>query len=403
MSLAEAFEQVTGRQPAGVWSAPGRVNLIGEHTDYNGGCVLPFAMPLRTAVAAARRPDRTLRLWSRQQPGPAVEVALDSLAPGSVPGWAGYPAGVAWALRAAGHALGGVDLLVDGAVPAGAGLSSSAALECAVALALVDLHELAVEPAWLARQAQRAENDFVGVPCGLMDQMVAMTAVQGHVLFFDTASGSTEHIGVDLAGAGFALLVIDTRAGHAHAGGHYGDRRRECRDAAALLGVAALGELSSPELSPPELDRALERLADTPLLARRVRHVVTENARTVQAAELLRAGRVAALGPLLNASHDSLRADFEVSTPQLDAVVSAARGAGAAGARLTGGGFGGCAVALVAEQHREAVLDAVRTAATAAGYPSPAALDVTPAAGAHRDDEPAPTQPEQEKAARWRQ
>lgn len=380
---ADAFLAHTGREPEGVWSAPGRVNLIGEHTDYNQGFVLPFALPLRTAVAAARRGDGMLCVGSCQKAGQAVSVPVDALTPGAVDGWAGYVAGVVWALREAGHDVGGVDLVVDGGVPSGAGLSSSAALECAAILALADLHDIAVLPPELARLAQRAENGFVGVPCGLMDQMVSMLATAGHALFFDTRSGATEQIGFDPAAAGLTLLVIDTHAEHSHARDAYADRQRACAAAAARLGVPALRDVPAERL-----DDALATLADAPVLARRVRHVVTENARTLHTAELLRAGQLVEIGPLLNSSHASLRDDLEVSAPVLDTVVDAACGAGALGARMTGGGFGGCAIALVAEDRAPMVIEAVVQASLAHGFSAPTALPAVPSAGARRDAGP---------------
>jgi galactokinase len=377
---ADAFLAHTGRRPEGVWSAPGRVNLIGEHTDYNEGFVLPFALHLRTAVAAARRDDHMLCVRSRQRPDERMSIPLDALAPGAVEGWAAYVAGVVWSLHEADHGVEGVDLVVDGAVPAGAGLASSAAIECAVALALADLYDVAVAPAALARVAQRAENDFVGVPCGLMDQMVSMLATAGHALFFDTRSGATEQIGFDPAAAGLTLLVLNTHARHSHVRGAYADRRRACSAAAARLGVPTLRDVPTGRL-----DKALAALAGAPVLARRVRHVVTENARTVRTAELLRQGRLAEIGPLLSSSHASLRDDLEVSTPALDTVVDAAIRAGALGARMTGGGFGGCAIALVEDDLAPAIVEEVSREALARGFSAPTAMPAVPSVGARRD------------------
>jgi galactokinase len=380
MKAGRSFQDWTGRPPEGIWSAPGRVNLIGEHTDYNDGRVLPFALPLRTSVAAGRRADGRLRVRSCQQPGGAIELEVGALAPGSVAGWAAYVAGVVWSMRAGGCPVEGIDLLVDSDVPAGSGLSSSAALECAVAIAVSDLYGPAGDAAALARMCQYAENEFVGVPCGLMDQMAAMAARAGHALLFDTRSGDVDHVAFDPPAAGFELIVIDTRSRHAHAGNAYADRRRACTDAAARLGVRALRDVSEGDL-----DRALEVLAGDPVLARRVRHVVTEDARVVRAAGLLRSGRLAEIGPLLDESHRSLRDDFEVSSVELDALAAAAREGGALGARLTGGGFGGCAIALVRQDHAAAVSDAVVAAAGRRGWAEPVFLAATPSAGARRD------------------
>jgi galactokinase len=376
VSLRGAFRDWTGQLPEGVWSAPGRVNLIGEHTDYNDGRVLPLGIPLRTAVAAARRQDGRLRIRSRQQTDHPVEVELDALAPGAVSGWAAYVAGVVWSLRAFGCPAGGMDLLVDGSVPPGSGLSSSAAIECATALAVSELWGAVGDAATLARRCQHAENDFVGVPCGLMDQMIAMTGHAGHAMLLDTRSGQVEHLEFDPPAHGLNLLVIDTHTRHAHAANAYADRRRECAEAAARLGVAALRDAPND---------AVRVLAGKPVLARRVRHVVSEDDRTVRAAALLRAGRPAEIGPLLDESHESLRHDFEVSCAELDTAVAAARAAGALGARLTGGGFGGCVIALVPADRVAAVSASVVAAARQSGCPEPAFLESTASAGARRD------------------
>jgi galactokinase len=379
-TVIAAFRSEVGREPEGVWSAPGRVNLIGEHTDYNEGFALPFALPLRTAVAAARRADGMLLVRSCQQSGPEVRVPVATLAPGAVRGWAAYVVGVVWALQAAGHPVGGLDLFVDGGVPAGSGLSSSAAIECAVALAVADLYDLSIEPAALAGLAQYAENAFVGVPCGPMDQTVSMLATSGHAMFFDTRFGTVEHIPFDPTAARCRLLVIDTHSTHAHAGGEYAERRRACAMAAERLEVPALRDITEDRL-----EAALRALADSPVLARRVRHIVTENGRTVRVAALLRAGAASGIGPLLTASHRSLRDDFAVSSPPLDAVVDAACDAGALGARLTGGGFGGCAIALVTDERASIVMDAVVAAAIDRGFAAPTSIPGTPSAGTHKE------------------
>ena len=380
MTLASAFTALTGRPPEGIWSAPGRVNLIGEHTDYNDGFVLPFALPVRTAVAAARRSDGRLTVRSLQRPGEVADLPVGALRPGHPGGSAAYVAGVAWALRAAGHSVGGLDLMIDGAVPAGSGLSSSAAIECATALAATALSGIRLPLANLARLAQRAENDFVGVPCGMMDQMASMLARGGHALFLDTRTGAVEHVPLDPAASDHVLLVIDTRVHHELADSAYADRFASCARAARLLGVTALRDV--PQAGLPD---ALASLAAAPVLARRVRHVVTENARVLATVELLRAGRLAEIGPLLTASHASLRDDFEVSAPELDTAVAAALSTGALGARMTGGGFGGSAIALSPAARSAAVARAVTAAAGQAGYPAPAIGPAVPSAGARRD------------------
>ncbi|HEX2175076.1 MAG TPA: galactokinase [Nocardioidaceae bacterium] len=372
-ALGEAF----GREPECVWAAPGRVNLIGEHTDYNDGFVLPFALPHRVVAAAAGNGTQRLRVVSVQRDR-RVEVDVDGLAPGAVEGWAAYVVGVVWALRDAGHRVGGLDLVVDGDVPSGAGLSSSAALECAVALAVDEVCGLGIERSVLARLAQRAENDFVGVPCGIMDQSASLLCTDEHVLFLDTRSGEIEQVPLDLDPAGLALLVVDTRAPHRLADGEYAARRRDCERGAAALGVPYLRDVAADDL--PD---ALARIDDD-TTRRRVRHVVTENARVLEVVERLRAGRVGDIGPLLSASHESLRDDFEVTVPELDTAVAAALGAGARGARMTGGGFGGCVIALVEADRSDRVADAVRVAFAERGFTAPEWFLTRASPGAHR-------------------
>jgi galactokinase len=374
--VVAAFRERTGRDPEGVWAAPGRVNLIGEHTDYNDGFVLPAAIDRQVVAAAGRRDGGRLRVWSLQEEQPA-DLELEGIGPGRVEGWAAYPAGVAWALGQAGAEVGGADLVVDGDVPAGAGLSSSAALECATATALADLFGAGLDRAALAGVARRAENEVVGVPSGVMDQMVSMLGRAGHALFLDTRSLDTEQVPLPLEAAGLCLLVLDTRAGHRLVDGAYADRRAACEAAAATLGVPALRDASLEQV-----EAAAGALGDPGL--RRARHVVTENARVLEAVELLRAGELDRLGPLLAASHASLRDDYEVSSPELDTAVEAAVAAGAVGARMTGAGFGGSAIALVATDAAGRVGDRVMDAFAAAGFGAPAVEAVTASDGARR-------------------
>jgi galactokinase len=374
--VAAAFRERTGRDPDGVWAAPGRVNLIGEHTDYNDGFVLPVAIDRLVLAAAGRRDGGRLRLWSLQA-GPPADLELAAVGPGRVEGWAAYPAGVAWALGQAGVELGGADLVIDGDVPAGAGLSSSAALECAAATALADLHGAGLDRPTLAALARRAENEVVGVPSGAMDQMVSMLGRAGHALFLDTRTMETEQVPMPLEAAGLCLVVIDTRAGHRLVDGAYADRRAACEAAAATLGVPALRDATLDQV-----EAATAALGDPGL--RRARHVVTENARVLEAVALLRAGDLGRLGPLLAASHASLRDDYEVSSPELDTAVEAAVVAGAVGARMTGAGFGGSAIALAPAGLAGQVGDRAREAFAAAGFGPPEVTAVVPSDGARR-------------------
>ena len=370
------FEALVGRVPDGVWSAPGRVNLMGEHTDYNQGFVLPVAIDQECTATVARREDGVLRCWSAQL-GPGATASVAELSGQRVEGWSAYVLGVAWALREAGVPVPGADILVDSAVPAGAGLSSSAALECSVGLALCDLAGVDVDRTVLALAGQRAETDVVGAPVGVMDQMASVHGRSGAAVFLDCRSMQVRSVPLPLERLGLCLVVVDTRVTHAHATGGYGDRRRSCEQAAHELGVAALRDVTVAQLAAAELHD--EQL-------RRARHVVTENDRVLAAVTALEAGDVEALGPLMAASHASLRDDFEVSVVELDTAVEAAVGAGALGARMTGGGFGGSAVAIVARDRLEPVAHAVRAAARERGLRAPVVHVVTASDGARRLD-----------------
>ncbi|MFT2019975.1 galactokinase [Streptomyces sp. 796.1] len=381
-SAVAGFRAVHGGPPAGVWAAPGRVNLIGEHTDTSEGLVLPLALPHTTLAAASARGDGLLRLDSADVPGGVVELPVADVAPGAVTGWAAYPAGVLWAMRAAGLPVGGASLHFTSVVPTGAGLSSSAALEVATASALNDLYGLGLDAERIAGLAQRAENDFVGVPCGIMDQMASACCTAGHALYLDTRSLAHRHVPLDLAAHGLRLLVIDTRVTHALGDGAYADRRAACERAARELGVPTLRDV--PYAALESALTTLAALADGPALCRRVRHVVTENHRVEEVIALLDAGAVRAIGPLLTAGHASLRDDFEVSCPELDLAVTTANASGALGARMTGGGFGGSAISLVPEAAAEAITTAVTEAFAAAAYHPPRIFSATPAPGAHR-------------------
>lgn len=377
--VRERFAALYGADPEGVWAAPGRVNLIGEHTDYNGGFVMPFALPHRTTAAVSRRTDGVLRLHSADVEGGVVEFGLDTLAPQSDTGWTAYPAGVVWALREAGHAVTGADVHLSSTVPTGAGLSSSAALEVVVALALNDLYELGLQPWQLARLCQRAENVYVGAPTGIMDQTASACCEQGHALFLDTRDLSQRQIPFDLAAEGLRLLVVDTRVKHAHSGGEYGKRRAGCEKGAALLGVDALRDVPYDGL-----DAALARLGDDEEVVRLVRHVVTEDERVERTVSLLRSGDARAIGPVLTEGHASLRDDFRISCPELDLVVDTALAHGALGARMTGGGFGGSAIVLAEATDVDALTKAVEEAFAAAGHTAPRVFEAVPSPGARR-------------------
>ncbi|TQM31020.1 galactokinase [Nocardia bhagyanarayanae] len=365
------------------WVAPGRVNIIGEHTDYNDGFVLPIALPLVTRCAAEPTADGLVRVESRQRPGEAVRIGIDELAEARerLPVWARYPLGVVAEFVRRGHIVPGLVLELDGAVPIGAGLSSSAALSCSVAVALRDMYAPSVADRELIDIARAAENDYAGAPTGVLDQSAAVLCTAGHALFLDvrrftTADAGYEQIPFDLAAFGLELLVVDTGQPHELVDGGYARRRAQCAAAAAELGVPALRDAEAADL---------ERIAD-PVARRRARHVITENARVVAVAEQLRQGAdPRQIGSVLSAGHASLRDDFEVSTDALDAAVTAALDAGAHGARMVGGGFGGSAIALVDRERAEAVAAAVGDRFARCGFAAPRTFVVVPADGARRE------------------
>ncbi|MCX5111462.1 galactokinase [Streptomyces sp. NBC_00378] len=380
--LTASFAELYGREPEGIWAAPGRVNLIGEYTDFNDGFVMPLALPHTARAAVARRTDGELRLHSTDVPGGVVQLRIDELAPHQGHGWAAYPAGVVWALRAAGHPVTGADIQLTSTVPTGAGLSSSAALEVVTALALNDLFELGLSAPELAVLGQRAENDFVGVPCGVMDQMASACCTEGHALHLDTRDLTQRQVPFDLAAQGLRLLVVDTQVKHALGDGAYAERRAGCEAGAAALGVRTLREVPYESLG-----AALDTLAAAGVdesVVRYVRHVVSDNQRVEQVIALLDAGDARAAGPVLNAGHVSLRDDLRVSCPELDLVVSAANEAGALGARMTGGGFGGSAIVLVEQEQADTVAESVLEAFAAAGHTAPRIFPAVPSAGARR-------------------
>ena len=366
-----------------VWFAPGRANLMGEHTDYNEGFVLPFALPRGVTALASARDDGLLVLRSKQVPDEPVTVSLDSLAPGTVPGWAAYPAGVAWSLRAAGYAVRGASIDVDSDLPVGAGVSSSAALECSVALALCSLSGLTMSRQDLAAIAKRAENEFVGAPTGIIDQSAALLCTDRHALLLDCGTLATAQVPFWPATAGVSALVIDTKVTHALVSGEYARRRAECEKAAWLLGVPALGSVT-------DLGRLDE--IDDPTLRRRARHVLTDTARAKAIAAALlvaedvtdRSGMYRFIGRLLTEGHASLRDDFVVSWPEADLTVDVAIAAGAYGAKMIGGGFGGSVLALMPVERAGSVRAAVVEAFTAREWTPPEFLDAIPSPAARR-------------------
>ncbi|MEY4411836.1 MAG: hypothetical protein RL560_95 [Actinomycetota bacterium] len=370
-SISRQFKELYGRRPEVIAEAPGRVNLIGEHIDYSEGFVLPFAIADRTYAAIATRPDGLVRIASQQRKEQIFSIDIKDVKPGSPGDWEKYVLGVIWALGAEV----GFDIFIDGHVPAGAGLSSSAALECSVAVGINDLLGLKKSLADLARATQKAENDYVGMPCGIMDQSVSLMAAAGSALLLDCRDLSTELIPFDVASAGLELLIIDTAAHHALVDGGYAERRASCESVAKKLSVASMRNLSRAEL-----EAGRSKITDTEYI--RARHAVTEIERVLSAVSALRTSDFVTLGKLINESHISLRDDYTVSCPELDCAVDAALSAGALGSRMVGGGFGGSAIALVKVSDIDAVKSAVLGAFEKAHYKKPRFFTSLPSAGA---------------------
>jgi galactokinase len=376
----DGFEAAFGYPPAGLWSAPGRVNLIGEHTDYNEGFVLPFAINRRTVAALALRGDGLVRVSTSLAAGIRVSTLADT-APGDVSGWAAYPVGVAWGLGQVGADLPGLpgfDAHFTSDVPLGAGLSSSAAIESALAVALNETWDLGFDRTQLVRAAHLAENGYVGAPTGILDQSAALLSQEWAALFIDCRDGSSVPVDLRLDVAGLAVVVIDTKVKHEHVSNGYAARRAACEQAARQLGVRALRDVTIPGLL------AARSLLDDKAF-QRARHVVTEDQRVLDTVEALRAADFAAVGDLMSASHRSMRDDFEISTRELDLAVDVSLRSGALGARMTGGGFGGSAIALTPVSLIPRLRPALSDAYGQEGYRQPEMFIAYPSQGARRD------------------
>lgn len=371
--LRSDFAALFGQAPEIISEAPGRVNLIGEHVDYCDGFVMPFAINDRTYAAISKRSDRNIRIASAQRPGEVFETSLDQLSANKEGDWERYILGVIWAFD--NHINTGLDILVDGGVALGAGLSSSAALECSIAVALNQLFEVQLPLPQLARLAQRAENEYVGVPCGIMDQSVSLMAQAGNALLLDCRDLSTEQIPIDLTSAGLELLIIDTRAHHALVDGGYAERRASCESAAKKLRIKALRECSFADL-----EAAREKLTELEYM--RAEHVVNDIARVHQTVIALKESDFESVGKILTESHASLRDRFEISCPELDLAVATALANKSLGGRMIGGGFGGSAIALFKVADIAQAKLAIAAAFKGAGFTEPRFFTSLPSSGA---------------------
>ena len=397
--VTELFKQAYGTEPDGVWAAPGRVNLIGEHTDYNAGLCLPIALPHRTFVALKPREDAQVRVISDIAPDRIEQADLDGLKARGVDGWAAYPVGVAWALREAGFdAVKGFDAAFVSCVPLGSGLSSSAAMTCSTALALDDVYGLGYGSTDAGRvtlidAAIKSENDMAGASTGGLDQNASMRCTEGHAILLDCRPGlsaleSVSQQVFDLDKYGLELLVVDTQAPHQLNDGQYAERRSTCEKAAELLGEANLRVVADRVNAADDPQAALDEVLgkfDDPTMVRRVRHVITEIGRVTEFVDAFAKGDIDKAGDLFNASHDSLRDDYQVTVPELDTAVNVARAHGAYGARMTGGGFGGSIIALVDKGHGQEIAQLIADEFEAQGFHAPRALAAYAAPSASRE------------------
>ena len=370
-SISHEFQTLFGHLPEVTSEAPGRVNLIGEHIDYSEGFVLPFAIANRTHAAISRSSDGLVRISSHQRRNNIFSISISDVKPGSKGDWEKYVLGVIWSLGV----TEGLNILVDGNVPAGAGLSSSAALECAVAVGLNALLDLGLSDKELARATQRAENDYVGMPCGIMDQSVSIMGKAGSALLLDCRDLSTESIPFSVADAGLELLIIDTQAHHALVDGGYAERRAACESAASKLGVKSMRDLTLEELLAGK-----DKLTEVEFI--RARHAVSEISRVLSTVQALKNGDFKEVGALINQSHNSLRDDYAVSCPELDIAVEAAHSAGALGSRMVGGGFGGSAIALLRVEDVDKARTDIAEAFLNQGFKKPRFFTSLPSAGA---------------------
>ena len=398
-NATDLFRATYGEEPAGVWAAPGRVNLIGEHTDYNAGLCLPIALPHRTFIALKPREDTKVRVVSDVSPENVTEADLDGLQAGGVEGWAAYPVGVAWALREAGFdAVPCCDAALSSCVPLGSGLCSAAAMTCSTALALDDVYGLGYGASdagrvTLINAAIKSENDMAGASTGGLDQNASMRCTFGHALRLDCRPelSPLENVSqqeFDLDKYGLELLVLDTQAPHQLNDGQYAQRRATCEKAAEILGVANLRVVADSIAKSDDpfqaLKETLDKLEDD-TMKKRVRHVITEIARVNSFVRAFANGKIDEAGRLFNASHDSLAADYEVTVPELDIAVDVARANGAYGARMTGGGFGGSIIALVDKGQGHEIAQKIADRFEKEGFNAPRALPAFAAASASRE------------------